>query len=31
MRTDDPELQELTGKTDPIDVMGALRSMKDNA
>ncbi|KAH6297611.1 glyoxalase [Parastagonospora nodorum] len=31
MRTDDPELQKLTGKTDPIDVMGALRSMKDNA
>ncbi|KAL5120012.1 Cytoplasmic glyoxalase II [Pleosporales sp. CAS-2024a] len=31
MRTDDPELQKVTGKTDPIDVMGALRSMKDNA
>jgi len=31
MRVTDPELQKLTGKTDPIDVMGALRSMKDNS
>lgn len=31
MRVTDPELQKVTGKTDPIDVMGALRSMKDNS
>ncbi|KAF1938505.1 Metallo-hydrolase/oxidoreductase [Clathrospora elynae] len=31
MRLDDPELQRVTGKTEPIDVMGALRSMKDNS
>lgn len=31
MRVDDPELQKVTGKTQPIDVMGALRSMKDNS
>ncbi|CBX96571.1 similar to hydroxyacylglutathione hydrolase [Plenodomus lingam JN3] len=29
MRVDDPKLKEITGKSDPIDVMGALRSMKD--
>jgi len=27
----DPEIQKITGKTDPIDVIGALRSMKDNS
>jgi hydroxyacylglutathione hydrolase len=31
MRVDDPEILKVTGKTDPVDVMGALRSMKDNA
>jgi hydroxyacylglutathione hydrolase len=31
MRMEDPEIQRVTGKTKPIDVMGALRSMKDNA
>ena len=31
MRVDDPEIQKVTGKTQPIDVMGALRSMKDNS
>lgn len=31
MRVDDPEIHKVTGKTDPIDVMGALRSMKDNS
>lgn len=29
MRVDDPEIQKITGKTEPIDVMGALRAMKD--
>jgi hydroxyacylglutathione hydrolase len=31
MRVEDPELQKVTGKKEPIDVMGALRSMKDNS
>jgi glyoxylase-like metal-dependent hydrolase (beta-lactamase superfamily II) len=31
MRMNDPEIQKVTGKTKPIDVMGELRSMKDNA
>ncbi|KAL6151590.1 Cytoplasmic glyoxalase II [Exserohilum turcicum] len=31
MRVHDPELQKVTGKTAPIDVMGALRAMKDKA
>lgn len=29
MRVHDEELQKATGKTQPVDVMGALRSMKD--
>ena len=31
MRVTDPELQKVTGKTAPIDVMGALRAMKDKS
>jgi hydroxyacylglutathione hydrolase len=31
MRVEDPEIQKATGKTDPVDVMGALRTMKDNS
>jgi hydroxyacylglutathione hydrolase len=31
MRVEDPEIQKATGKTDPVDVMGALRKMKDNS
>jgi hydroxyacylglutathione hydrolase len=31
MRVEDQEIKDITGKTDPVDVMGALRSMKDNA
>ncbi|KAF1847172.1 Metallo-hydrolase/oxidoreductase [Cucurbitaria berberidis CBS 394.84] len=31
MRVTDPELQKITGKTNPVDVMGALRSMKDQS
>jgi hydroxyacylglutathione hydrolase len=31
MRVDDPEIQKVTGKTQPIDVMGTLRTMKDKA
>lgn len=31
MRVTDPAIQKITGKTEPIDVMGALRSMKDNS
>ncbi|KAL3423832.1 hydroxyacylglutathione hydrolase [Phlyctema vagabunda] len=30
MRVEDPEIQKATGKTDPIDVMAALREMKNN-
>ncbi|PGG96431.1 hydroxyacylglutathione hydrolase [Blastomyces parvus] len=30
MRVNDPEIQNATGKTDPIDVMQALREMKNN-
>lgn len=26
----DPAVQKATGKTDPVDVMGALREMKNN-
>lgn len=26
----DPEIQKATGKTDPIEVMAALREMKNN-
>ena len=26
----DPTVQKATGKTDPVDVMGALREMKNN-
>jgi len=29
MRVHDTELQKATGKTQPIEVMGELRSMKD--
>jgi hypothetical protein len=31
MRVTDPDLQKATGKTQPIDVMGALRAMKDKS
>lgn len=31
MRVDDPEIQKITGKTQPVDVMGALRSLKDKS
>jgi len=31
MRVQDPEIQKITGKTEPIDVMGALRAMKDKS
>ncbi|KAL8763685.1 MAG: hypothetical protein Q9184_000580 [Pyrenodesmia sp. 2 TL-2023] len=30
MRLDDPTVQKATGKTDPVDVMGKLREMKNN-
>ncbi|KAF3770784.1 Metallo-hydrolase/oxidoreductase [Cryphonectria parasitica EP155] len=30
MRTSDPDMQKATGKTDPVDVMHALREMKNN-
>ncbi|KAI0914084.1 hydroxyacylglutathione hydrolase [Ustulina deusta] len=30
MRVEDPEIQKATGKTDPIEVMAALREMKNN-
>lgn len=30
MRLDDPEVQKATGKTDPIEVMGKLREMKNS-
>ncbi|KAL8690110.1 MAG: hypothetical protein Q9218_004378 [Villophora microphyllina] len=30
MRVDDPTVQKATGKTDPVDVMGKLREMKNN-
>ncbi|KAL9638535.1 MAG: hypothetical protein Q9164_001489 [Protoblastenia rupestris] len=30
MRVDDPTIQKATGKTDPVDVMAALREMKNN-
>jgi len=30
MRVDDPEIQKATGKTDPVEVMGALRELKNN-
>ncbi|KAI0157426.1 hydroxyacylglutathione hydrolase [Xylariaceae sp. FL1272] len=30
MRVDDPEIQKATGKTDPVEVMAALREMKNN-
>jgi len=30
MRVHDPEVQKVTGKTDPVDVMDALRTMKNN-
>jgi len=29
MRVDDPEIQKATGKTDPVEVMGALRELKN--
>ena len=29
MRLEDPAIQKATGKTDPIDVMGKLREMKN--
>lgn len=28
-RTQDPEVQKATGKTDPVEVMAALREMKN--
>ncbi|KAJ6071498.1 hypothetical protein N7499_009512 [Penicillium canescens] len=31
MRVHDPEIQKVTGKTDPVDVMAALREMKNNS
>ncbi|KAF5846311.1 hypothetical protein GGP41_003751 [Bipolaris sorokiniana] len=31
MRVTDPELQKVTGKTAPVDVMGALRALKDKS
>lgn len=30
MRVEDPEIQKATGKTDPVEVMAALREMKNN-
>ncbi|PYI08967.1 glyoxylase [Aspergillus sclerotiicarbonarius CBS 121057] len=30
MRVNDPEIQKKTGKTDPVEVMAALREMKNN-
>lgn len=30
MRTSDPKIQEVTGKTDPVEVMAALRELKNN-
>lgn len=30
MKVDDPAVQKATGKTEPVDVMGALREMKNN-
>jgi hydroxyacylglutathione hydrolase len=30
MRVEDPEVQRATGKSDPIEVMAALREMKNN-
>ncbi|KAL8908143.1 MAG: hypothetical protein Q9207_000966 [Kuettlingeria erythrocarpa] len=30
MKLDDPTVQKVTGKTDPVDVMGKLREMKNN-
>ncbi|KAJ5049303.1 putative hydroxyacylglutathione hydrolase [Penicillium chrysogenum] len=30
MRVNDPEIQKVTGKTDPVDVMAALREMKNS-
>ncbi|KAL8661865.1 MAG: hypothetical protein Q9202_005223 [Teloschistes flavicans] len=30
MRVDDPTVQKATGKTDPVDVMGKLREMKNS-
>ncbi|KAI1261224.1 Las1-domain-containing protein [Xylariaceae sp. FL1019] len=30
MRVDDPEIQKATGKTEPVEVMAALREMKNN-
>lgn len=30
MRVDDPVIQKATGKTDPVEVMGKLREMKNN-
>ncbi|KAI4168423.1 MAG: hypothetical protein LQ343_006432 [Gyalolechia ehrenbergii] len=30
MRVSDPAVQKATGKTDPVDVMGKLREMKNN-
>jgi len=29
MRVNDPEIQKITGETDPVEVMGKLRAMKD--
>jgi hydroxyacylglutathione hydrolase len=29
MRVNDPEIQKKTGKTDPVEVMAALREMKN--
>ncbi|KAJ5909114.1 hydroxyacylglutathione hydrolase [Penicillium taxi] len=31
MRVNDPEIQKATGKTNPVDVMAALREMKNNS
>jgi len=30
MRVDDPDIQKATGKTNPVDVMGKLREMKNS-
>ncbi|KAJ9148318.1 Hydroxyacylglutathione hydrolase [Pleurostoma richardsiae] len=31
MRVDDPEIQKVTGRTEPVQVMAALREMKNNS
>jgi hydroxyacylglutathione hydrolase len=31
MRVNDPDIQQLVGKTEPVEVMKALRDMKDRS